>query len=64
MTTTQRITVLLLGVLLLCSACTQNTKTATFITPTSQQVTAVKWDEMVAASTTAKVSNGSLISMR
>lgn len=61
---TGKMTVVALAALLLCSACGQTTKTATFVTPASQQIAMVKWDEAVAATTTAKVSNSSLISMR
>ncbi len=53
-----------LAAALLCSACTENTSTATFITPASQQVAAIKWDEAVAATTTVKVSNAGLVAMR
>jgi hypothetical protein len=55
---------LALGLMLLCTACTSSTtKTATLISPASQQY-AMKWDETVGATTTAKVNNSSLISMR
>ena len=54
---------LALGLMLLCTACTPSTKTATLISPASQQY-AMKWDETVGATTTAKVNNSSLISMR
>jgi hypothetical protein len=53
-----------LAALLICSACADNAKTVTLITPASQQVASVRWDETVAANTTAKVSNTSLIFMR
>ncbi len=49
--------------LVLLSACTDKSETMTRITPTAQQ-TSVKWDEAVAAETTAKVNNTSLIFMR
>lgn len=54
-------TVIVLAALVLCSACTEQTKTATFITPASQSL---KWDEAVAATSTVKVGNSNLISMR
>ena len=52
-----------LAALVLCSACTDKTATTTRITPTAQ-VVSIKWDEAVAAETTAKVGNTSLIFMR
>jgi hypothetical protein len=55
---------LALTALMLLSACGQNTKTATLVTPLSQQAATLKWDEAVAASTTVKVNNSNLISMR
>ena len=57
-------TVIILGALLLTSACTDKSKTMTLVTPASQQVAAIKWDEAVAANTTAHVNNTSLIFMR
>ena len=53
-----------LAALIMCSACTDKPmKTATLLTPTAQQAT-LKWDETVAASTTVRVNNTSLIFMR
>lgn len=65
MSYTKRSALLLAAIAVLCSACTtKTTTTATYITPTSQEVAAIKWDEAVAASTSARVNNTSLIFMR
>lgn len=55
---------LALSAMLLCSACGQGPRTATLVTPAAQHLPNLKWDEAVAATTTARVSNSSLISMR
>ncbi len=64
MTHSKWIGMMALTAALLCSACAEKTSTATLITPTSQQMATIKWDEVVAASTTVKVSNASLVAMR
>ena len=53
-----------LSALVLLCACTDKSQTMTRITPTSQQVVSIKWDEAVAAETTVKVNNTNLIFMR
>ncbi len=64
MTHSKTVGMMALAALLLCSACTEKASTATFVTPASQEIAAIKWDEAVAASTTAKVNNTALIFMR
>ena len=51
--------------MLACSACgSTQSRTATFVMPASQQYATVKWDEAIAATSTAQVNNNNLISMR
>ena len=53
-----------LAALLLCAACANQPTKTTQITPTSQQFSAVQWEDAVSAQSVARVSNGSFISLR
>jgi hypothetical protein len=64
LTMTLKPTLLALAGLLLCSACANQPKTATLITPAAQEFSSIRWDEAVAAQQSAKVYNNSLIMMR
>jgi uncharacterized lipoprotein YmbA len=64
MNTNRTATWLMLAALLGVSACADKPSTMTLITPASQQMSAIKWEEAIAANGTAHVNNTSLIFMR
>ena len=67
MTYRKMTTLMAMVALMICSACAEKPSTAattTLITPASQQISALRWDEMTAATSAAKVNNNGLIIMR